>query len=287
MIIKESELIINKNNTVYHLGLNPDQVTDNVIVVGDPDRVELVAAFFDTITFSAQNREYKTIGGIYKNKPVMVISSGIGCGAIDILINELDALVNIDFATKIVKEKLQKLNIIRIGTTGALSNNIDLGDVIMSHYTVGIDSLAHFYHQTSCFREIELEKEFHNKIFDNSKLVLPYAIESSVELMTKFASFSKQGITMCAGGFFAPQGREVRLEPTFNDMLNKLSDFSYNGYDFTNIEMEGAALETLAITLGHKSVTLCVAIAHRQKKSVNIDYYDRINYLIISVLENL
>ena len=287
MSIKESELIINADNTIYHLALKPSDVVDNVIVVGDPGRVELVASFFDEITIKRQNREYRTIVGRYKNKPVMVISSGIGCGPVDILVNELDALVNVDFATRTPKSELTSLNIVRIGTTGALSANIELGDAVMSRYTVGIDGLAHFYAQTESFREAELESEFHEKIFDNSKYVIPYAVESSAELVEKFASISKQGVTMCASGFFAPQGREVRLKPTYDGILDRLANFSYKGYPFTNIEMEGAALESLAITLGHKAITLCVAIAHRTKKEINTDYHSRIEELIKNVLNKL
>lgn len=287
MCIKVSELLINQDNLIYHLALKPSDVVENVIVVGDSGRVEQVASFFDEIILKRQNREYKTIVGRYGNKPVMVISSGIGCGPIDILVNELDALVNVDFATRTIKEKHTSLNIVRIGTTGAFCDEVELGDAVMSRYTVGIDGLAHFYAQTIDFRDTELELEFREKIFNNSKYVIPYAIESSSELVEKFASISKQGITMCAGGFFAPQGRMVRLKPTFDDILNKLADFSYKGYPFTNIEMEGAALESLAITLGHKAITLCVAIAHRTKREINIDYHSRIGELIKNVLNKL
>lgn len=287
MRIETSELLINDDNSVYHLCLKPSQMVSNIIVVGDIKRVDKVASFFDTIIHREHNREYKSIVGSYQGKDIMVISSGIGCGAIDILINELDALVNVDFETREIKKQHTELNIVRLGTTGVVCSDIDLGDVIMSRYTIGIDALAHFYPQSEMYRDEELECKFRKDIFENSKYVIPYAIESSSALVKKFESISKQGITMCAGGFFAPQGRRVRLNPAFESMLDNLTDFSYNGVKFTNIEMEGAALETLAITLGHKAVTLCVAVAHRTKQAVNTDYENHIDNMIKNVLEKI
>ncbi len=286
-MIKASELIINDDKTIYHLGLTPNQVVSNIIVVGDPERVELVASFFDSITHTAKNREYRSVVGTYKGKPVMVISSGIGCGPIDILINELDALVNVDFDTRMPKKEFTQLNIVRLGTTGAVCDAIEIGDIVMSRYTIGIDSLAHFYADSHLFRNRELENIFHKEIFDCSPLVLPYAVESSSELVSKFEDISKQGITMCAGGFFAPQGRMVRLRPTFDTVTDKLAQFKYNGFALTNIEMEGAAMESLALMLGHKTITLCVAIAHRSAKTVNVDYHQRVKEMIEKVLEKL
>ena len=286
-MIKASELIINSDKSIYHLGLKPHHIVENIIVVGDPGRVELVASFFDSVTHTAQNREYRTVIGTFKNKPVMVISSGIGCGPIDILINELDALVNVDFDTLMPKKELTKLNIIRLGTTGAISDNIDLGDIVMSKYTIGIDGLAHFYAESPLCRVSELEKIFHKSIFNCSSLVIPYAVESSKELVSKFEDMSRLGVTMCAGGFFAPQGRKVRLQPTFDSVIESLAEFKYDGLELTNIEMEGAAMETLALMLGHKTITMCVAVAHRSAKVVNIDYHNKVKDMIEKVLERL
>lgn len=286
-MIKISDLLINSDGSIYHLGLKPNQVAENIIVVGDPDRVELVGSFFDTISHRASNREYKSIIGKFKGKDIMVISSGIGCGAVDILINELDALVNVDFNTREIKTNLTSFNIVRLGTTGAVSDNIELGDFILSRYTIGIDSLALFYKETLDKRELPLERLFVDVAYNDNSLPWPYAIESSKELVSKFKDITVEGITMCAGGFFAPQCRKVRLTPVNSDMIDKLSNLKYNGVGFSNIEMEGAALETLAITLGHKAVTICLAIAHRTKQNVNINYHDRMNDMILSTLERI
>ncbi len=287
MKIKKSDLLINPDRSIYHLGLKPSQIVDNIIVVGDPQRVKLVSSFFDSVTTEAHNREYHSVIGTYNSKPIMVISSGIGCGAIDILVNELDALVNVDFETMEVKSSHRALNIVRIGTSGAISDRINLGDVVLSKYTIGIDALAHFYPQTQNICENELSELFHKNIFESSPYVIPYSVKSSDELVAKFSDISKQGITMCAGGFFAPQGRIVRLSPRFDKMIDLLAGFSYNGYDFTNIEMEGAALESLAITLGHKAVTICLAIAHRTKIDVNINYHERMQQFVKNVLDRI
>lgn len=286
-MIKSSDLLINSDGSIYHLGLKPDQMTKNILVVGDPDRVDLVSSLFDTVTHRASNREYRSAVGTFKGKDVMVISSGIGCGAVDILINELDALVNVDFKTREVKTNLTSLNIIRLGTTGAVSQDIELGDFILSRYTIGTDALALFYKETLAKRELPLERLFVELTSQDSSLPLPYAIESSRELVCKFKDIVVEGITMCAGGFFAPQGRVVRLTPVNLNLVDQLTTLEYKGIKFSNIEMEGAALETLAITLGHKAVTICLAIAHRTKQNVNVDYHHRMKEMILETLERV
>ncbi len=287
MSIKTSDLLINLDGSIYHLGLKSTHIPDNIIVVGDMDRVDLVGEMFETITHKHQNREFRSICGTFNQKPVMVISSGIGAGAIDILINELDALVNIDLLTREQKKTKRSLNFFRIGTTGAVADSLELGEAVISHYTIGIDGLAHFYKDSQQLDCLELSSKFHTEIFDSSKYLLPYSIECSPDLVERLSDLGTKGITMCAGGFFAPQGRTVRLETHFSDMIDRLSKFSYKGIKFTNIEMEGAAIAALAQALGHKSVTIALAVAHRYKNNANVDYRHKMEQLIRDVLIRL
>lgn len=285
--IGTADLLINENGTIYHLGLSTQDVPDNIIVVGDPGRVEMVASYFDVVSNRASNREYKSVTGFFADKPVMVISSGIGCGPVDILINELDALVNVDFSTRTVKKELRRLNIVRLGTCGAFSDTLSPGDFVQSCHTIGIDSLALYYKECKEVREPALERLFCEVTSRKEPLPQPYAVKSSSELVSRFADITRPGITVCAGGFFAPQGRKVRLSPADPTMIESLVGMSYDGIPFTNMEMEGAALTALGRALGHRVTTICLVIAHRTRQQVTVNYHERMNTLIVETLKRL
>ncbi|MBE9488083.1 MAG: nucleoside phosphorylase [Bacteroidetes bacterium] len=286
--IKPSELIFHADGTIYHLGLKPEDVAPTVIVVGDPSRVNIVASFFDKIILEKSNREFHSILGEYREKRVLVISSGISSDNIDILINELDALVNIDLETRLPKEELTKLKIIRLGTCGAVSNDVELGDFVLSRYAIGGDATLNYYVDSEHVRYFQAEDLFIEKMgWDCDLLGRPYAVEASPSLRDMFSDFTKEGITYCAGGFYAPQGRALRLEPLIPQFIEKMEGYSYNDIPMLNIEMEGAMLVGLSQLLGHEAVTISLIIAHRCKKDVNIDYSLKVKEMINSVLDRI
>ena len=286
--ISSSELIIRDNGAIYHLGLLPEDVPTNVIVVGDPSRVHFIAELFDEIIFEKSEREFHSVKGIYKTKEVLVISSGISSDNVEILINELDALVNIDFTTREPNDIKRKLNIVRIGTCGGVSEDVALGDFILSKYAIGGDGVLNFYADSSYVRYAKAENMFMEHIgWQKELLGRPYFVSANADIINVFEKIAKQGITYCAGGFYAPQGRNMNLLSIFEDLPNSLSTFEYEGMLVCNIEMEGAALVGLAQMLGHSAVTICVVVAHRLHKDVNIDYQDRIKELVINVLDRI
>lgn len=286
--IKPSELIITDDGAVYHLGLKPAELAAKIIVVGDPSRVELIASFFDEEITRRQSREFHSVLGVYKGKKVLAISSGISSDNVDILINELDALVNIDFDTRTVKKELTKLSIVRIGTCGGVGDGVELGDFVLSRYSVGGELILNYYKDSPKVRIKEAETAFvKHTDWDTTLLGTPYIVEASSSLSERMKEGTKEGITYCAGGFYAPQGRMLRLKPVMADITDRVGSFSYNGVPLLNIEMEGAAVTGLARLLGHEAVTLCVVVAHRSKKSVNIDYKERVVQLIKRVLEKI
>lgn len=286
--IKPSELIITDAGAVYHLGLKPSEAADKIIVVGDPSRVEVIASFFDEVILRRQNREFHSVLGRYKGKKILAISSGISSDNVDILLNELDALVNIDFETRTVKDELTKLSVVRIGTCGGVGEAIELGDFVLSRYSIGGELVLNYYADSPSIRIKELEDEFVRLTgWDTALLGTPYAVEASQKLTETMKEGTKEGITYCAGGFYAPQGRMLRLKPVLGDITDRVEAVSYHGVPFTNIEMEGAAVVGLARLLGHEAVTLCVVVAHRSRKDVNINYMERVKELINKVLDRI
>lgn len=284
-MIKSSELLISEAGRIYHLNLLPSEVADKILLVGDPARVNQIASFFDTIECDVTHREFHTITGTYKGKRISAMSTGISSDNVDILMTELDALFNIDFSTREIKSQLHSLDIVRLGTCGAIQEQLELGDFILSRYSMGLDGMLNFYSDTADYRYSSIEKLFIAHMNWSSLLPYPYVVKSSPELADKFSSFAVEGFTACAGGFFGPQGRRVRLEPAVDDMVGKVASFRYNDLAVTNFEMEGAAVIAMAQMLGHKATTLCVTVAHRTKMASNIDYAERMNELICKTLE--
>ena len=284
----ESELIINNDGSIFHLHLKPEQLADKVILVGDPGRVALVASHFDSIECDVENREFRTITGTYNNKRITVLSTGIGCDNIDIVVNELDALANIDFKTRNEKENLRSLTLVRIGTCGGLQPYVPAGTFIASEKSIGFDGLLNFYSGRNDVCDLAFEEAFKKHLKWNNLLGAPYVIDANKELLNKIASNDMvKGVTIACGGFFGPQGRELRV-PLANPNQNKdIMSFEYEGYKITNFEMESSALAGLSKLMGHKALTCCMVIANRVAKEVNSDYKNSIDGLIKLVLNRI
>lgn len=286
-IIEASELLINNDGSIYHLHLRPDQIADVVILVGDPGRVDVVASFFSDIECRVSNREFYTITGKYNGKRVSVISTGIGTDNIDIVVNELDALVNIDFATRTVNSVHKKLTLVRLGTSGAIQGDIPLGAHLLSAISVGFDGLLNFYDNRDSICNLELEEAFKQHLGWNSKLTSPYFVSSSKELLDLFAGFTITGATISAPGFYGPQGRVLRLPLADPNINHKIETFEHKGVKITNFEMESSALAGLARLLGHDATTICTIIANRVNKTALTDYSQAVNEMIKKTLKCL
>ncbi len=286
-IIPSSELIINDDGTVFHLHLKSEQIADTVILVGNPARVELIASRFDERECRAANREFITVTGRYRGKRMSVLSTGIGVGNIDISVTELDALANIDFATRTVKERFRRLTLVRLGTSGALQPDIALGDVVFSRTSVGFDGLLNYYKGRNEVCDLDIERAFMAHTGWNELLPKPYFVDASLELRDLFADSTVEGITIAAPGFYAPQGRWVRMQPADSDLNAKIESFRYGGRRITNFEMEGSALAGLAALMGHRAATLCTIIAQRVSRDANTDYRPYVERMIDMALDKL
>jgi phosphorylase family protein len=282
-----SELIINEDGSIFHLHLKPHELADKVILVGDPGRVALVASHFDGVECEVNNREFRTITGNFKNKRITIVSTGIGCDNIDIVLNELDALANIDFETRKEKTKLRQLTLVRIGTCGGLQKNTPIGTFIASKKSIGFDGLLNYYAKREEL-DITFENEFKKQVNWNPQLGNPYVADADMNLLEQIAQDDMvRGITISCGGFFGPQGRRLRI-PLADPQLNeKIVKFEYNGDRITNFEMESSALAGLAQHLGHKALTCCMVIANRRQKEANSGYKNTIDGLIKKVLERI
>mgnify|MGYP001571191820 FL=1 len=283
--IQDTELIITKDKKIYHLNLDKKQIADDIILVGDQDRVSQISKYFDEITDKIQHREFLTHTGIYKGKRITALSTGIGCDNIDIVVNELDALVNIDFENRIINSEKKKLNLIRLGTSGALQSDIPVDSFLMSKYALGFDGLAHFHEDDRCIDK-KLTESFNLHANWPKNLAKPYIVKASETSLKKFNGFT-EGITATASGFYAPQGREVRLKSSIDNMHETLTSFNYDGNKITNFEMESSALYYLGQTLGHNTLTICAIIGNRINKTQSSDYKSTIDKLIIEVLERI
>lgn len=285
-----SELIINEDGSVFHLHVRPEQLADKVILVGDPGRVPVVAAHFDTQECDIQSREFRTITGTYQGKCITVVSTGIGCDNIDIVVNELDALANIDFQTREEKENLRKLELVRIGTCGGLQPNTPTGTYICSEKSIGFDGLLNFYAGRNAVCDLPLERALLNHLGWSGNLCAPapYAVSADPELVARIgADDMVRGITVACGGFFGPQGRQLRIPLADPHQNQKIESFEYEGKRITNFEMESSALAGLSLLLGHKAVTVCMVIANRVAKQANTGYKNKIDDLIKVVLDRI
>lgn len=284
----ESELIINPDGSVFHLHVKPGQLADKVILVGDPGRVATVAAHFDNKEFEVESREFRTITGTYKGKRITVLSTGIGCDNIDIVVNELDALANIDFNTREEKNEFRSLELVRIGTCGGLQPNTPVGTFICSQKSIGFDGLLNFYAGRNEACDLAFEEAFKKHMDWSPLLCAPYVIDANAELITRINQGDMvNGVTIAAGGFFGPQGRELRVPLADPKQNEKIESFEYNGYKITNFEMESSALAGLSKLMGHKAMTVCMVIANRLIKEANPNYKNSIDTLIKTVLDRI
>ena len=284
----ESELIINPDGSIFHLHVKPEQLADKIILVGDPGRVALVASHFETKECEVESREFKTITGTYKGKRITVQSTGIGCDNIDIVVNEMDALANIDFKTRHEKETFKQLTFVRIGTCGGLQPYTPVGTFVASVKSIGFDGLLNFYAGRNDVCNLELEEAFKKHMNWSPLLSAPYVIDGDKELVDRITGEDMvRGITIACGGFFGPQGRELRIPLADPHQNEKVESFVYGDLRITNFEMESSALAGLSALMGHKAMTCCMVIANRVAKEANANYKNSIDNLIIEVLDRI
>lgn len=287
-MILGSELILNPDGSIFHLHLKPHQVAETIILVGDPKRVSVIESFLEDIEFKISNREYVSVTGLYKGKRITVVSTGVGIGNIDIVVNELDALVNIDFKKRKIKKELRKLNFIRIGTSGSLQKHIRVNSFVLSEKSIGFDNLMCFHKGDEKIVNKEFEDAFKRHIGADRLIFSPYVIDASKKLLHKLKSNqTSAGITITSPGFYVPQGRELRLKAKVDDINERLSAFAHRESIIANYEMESSAIYGLAKLLGHEAVAICLIIANRLNKNANENYRENMKDLIRYVLENL
>lgn len=287
-IIAPSELIINPDGSVFHLHLLPEQLTDRIILVGDPGRVNLVAEHFDTRDFEVSSREFHTIGGTYKGKPIMCLSHGIGPDNIDIVINELDALANIDFKTREIKATHRTLSMVRIGTSGALQPELLLGTPVIAEKAIGFDGVLNYYAGRNSVSDLPFEEVFCKHTNWNPLWAKPYVVDADADLVNQIGqSDMVRGNTISAVGFYGPQGRELRLPLANPDLNQRIEEFRFNGRKVTNYEMESAPLQGLSRLMGHRAMTVCSIIANRMRHDATPNYKTAIRDLIATVLDRI
>ena len=285
--IPSSELIINGDGSIFHLHLKPEQLADIVILVGDPARVAMIAEYFDTKECEVSNREFLTVTGTYKGKRMTVMSTGIGIGNIDISVTELDALANIDFETRQAKENFRQLTLVRLGTSGAIQQDIEVGEVVFSRTSLGFDGLLSYYEGRDSVCDLDLERAFSEHTGWYEKLPAPYFVDADKGLFDLFKDSTREGITIAAPGFYAPQGRWVRIAPHDKELNAKIESFKYGERRITNFEMEGSALAGLAALMGHRAATICTIIAQRVAKNACTDYKPFVRRMIEIALDKL
>ncbi len=285
--IPESELILNADGSIFHLHLMPEMIADTIILVGDQDRVEIISNYFQTVEYKAKNREFVTHTGVYKGKRMSVISTGIGTDNIDIVVNELDALVNIDLKTRTEKENKTVLNFVRIGTSGALQADIPVDTPVVSEMAIGFDGMLNFYKNRNEVSDLVMEKAFLEHSNWNEQLSKPYFVNASSKLLNLVGEGLRKGVTISAPGFYGPQGRVLRLETADMQLNEKISAFRYNDAKITNYEMECSAIYGLSALLGHNALTICNIIANRIRGEYSADYKISLEKLIVLVLDRL
>jgi len=283
-----SELMVNEDGSIFHLHLLPEQLADNVILVGDPNRVDMVASYFERTECAASNREFHSTTGVYKGKRITVVGTGIGTDNIDIVVNELDALANIDLNTRTEKLAFRQLTMVRIGTSGAVQSDINPGTYVMSAKSIGFDGVLNFYAGRNAVCDLAFERAFTQAVDWDRQWCAPYVIDNDAELLHRIGKDDMaHGVTISANGFYGPQGRELRLALAHPALNDKIEAFSYNGYKITNYEMEGSAIAGLAKLMGHKAMTVCCIIANRRVHDAFTNYREAMQELVEKVLDRL
>lgn len=286
-IIPESELIINSDGSAFHLHIKPEQLSDKIVMMGDPDRVTMTASFFDEIECDVQSREFHTITGIYKGKRITALSHGIGTDNIDIVLTELDALANIDFNTRMVKDQFRQLTMVRVGTSGGMQPHCPVGSYVVSEKSIGFDGLIHYYANSRAICEEEFEVAFQKHVNWSPFHCSPYVVSADEELVDRIGHDMIRGVTISAIGFYGPQGRHVRLPLAEPDLNAKIESFRFGEYAITNYEMESSAVAGLSKLMGHKAMTVCAIIANRVALKSNADYKGSTEELIGIVLDRI
>lgn len=289
-IIPSSELIVNQDGSIFHLHLKPEQLADKIILCGDPDRVGMIANYFDSKECDVQNREFRTITGSYKGKRITVQSHGIGGDNIEIVASELDALANFDLEKRCVRDEFRQLTMVRIGTSGGLQPESPIGSYVASEKAIGFDGVIYFYDGTEKVRDLAYEKALTQQLDWNIEGLKPYVVSADAELLERIVGNDGRiikGSTIACNGFYAPQGRKLRLPLADENLNKKIEDFRYEDYKITNFEMESSALSGIASLLGHKAMTVCCIIAGRQNLNMNTDYKGSIEDLIQLVLDRI
>ncbi|MBB3185936.1 nucleoside phosphorylase [Microbacter margulisiae] len=283
-----SELLINNDGSIFHLHLKPEFLADKVILVGDPDRVEMIASYFDEIECKVSNREFHTATGKYKGKRLTVVGTGIGTDNIDIVVNELDALANIDLETRTEKPEFRQLTFVRIGTSGAVQPELKPGTFVMSEKSIGFDGVLNFYANRDAVCDLAFEKAFTAQVEWNHQWCAPYVIDNDPELVERIGQDDMvKGVTISANGFYGPQGRELRLSLAHPSLNDKVEAFRYDRFKITNYEMEGSAIAGLSRLMGHKALTVCCIIANRRVHDAFVNYKEAIQTLVEKVLERI
>lgn len=287
-VIPASELIINDDGSAFHIHLRPDQLRDNIILVGDPGRVDMVASYFDKIDYDVHSREFHAIAGTYKGKELMCISHGIGPDNIEIVVTELDALANVDFKTREVKPEHRTLRMVRVGTSGSLQEDLRISDFVMAEKGMGFDGILNFYADRDRVCDLDFEREFCEHVNWDASWAAPYTVDADPGLIDEIGRDDmRRGYTIAAVGFYAPQGRMVRLKLADPELNKKIESFRYKGRPITNFEMESACLQGMAKMLGHKAMTVCCIIAERRATTANTDYKPHVRRLIETVLDRI
>lgn len=287
-MIASSEFVINSDGSCFHLHLRPEQLADKVVMCGDPGRVDMIASFFDSIECEVTNREFHTVTGTYKGKRITAISHGIGPDNIDIVVNELDALKNLDFETREIKPSLQSLEMVRIGTCGGLQASVPVGTSIVSEISIGFDGVLDWYAGRDSVSDLEFEKALVDYIDYPKKAAAPYVVKADEDLAKRICGDDMvMGVTISAVGFYGPQGREIRMPIASPGINQRIESFEFNGRRITNYEMESAPLAGFSRLLVHKAVTVCSVVANRVSLNVNVDYKSVMQNLVVTVLDRL
>lgn len=287
MAIKESELVLAPNGSLYHIHLTGENLADNVLLVGDPERVNMFKEIFEAVEYESMNRELHALTGKYHGERFTALSTGMGCDNIDIVATELDAAANFDLTTRTVKAEHRSLKLVRIGTSGSIQSNVDCGSRVASRYAIGMDGLLNYYRHPNDGFEKEMEQAFAKHMDLDNRLATPYCVKGSERLLGIVGEGMVHGITVTAPGFYGPQGRNIRLAPSEENLNERLAEFSWDGTEVTNLEMETSAIYGFARALGHEALTVCLIIANRPKGTFLNDYHQPMKETIAIVMERL
>ncbi len=285
--MKSSELVLSPNGSLYHINMTGQNLADDIFLVGDPGRVNMFKELFDGIEYESMNRELHALTGTYHGHRFTALSTGMGCDNIDIVVTELDAAANIDLASRTIKPNHRTLNMVRIGTSGSLHSEIPCGSLVASAYAIGLDGLLNYYEHDDLQLEEKMTQAFEKHMQFSHRLARPYCVKGSETLLDKVADITVKGITATAPGFYAPQGRNIRIAPAIKDLNERLSTFEWNGLKITNLEMETSAIYGLSKIMGHNALTVCLIIANRADGTFLNEYHSQMRDTIVNIMNRM